>query len=312
MRTVWAGSYRRVLMKVLNFNDRSCERYRRYFDAYLDNELHVETDEDVLKHLTSCTDCAGILEGRARMKQLVRNAVTAEKAPVELAEALRNRFRAERRSFFAYDAARWMMAAAAVLLVAVGAVAALQWGRVIRFGGDDGVLQSVSARVGEILRVGLVDHVHCAILSERWKRFVSFDEMKADTGRQALGPEFIDLVPAVAAKLGAGYKLVQGHRCIANHRQYIHLIFTGNKGIILSLIITEKNNESFSQENAVAVMKASGIPIYRDRQGTLEIAGFESDRYLAYIVSNLERDANLNVASLTAPIVYDHLQRTEI
>src|SRR5439155_21744696 len=109
------------------------------------------------------------------------------------------------------------------------------------------------------------DHVHCAIISQQWKRFISFDEMKAGTGRQALGPEFIDLVPAVEAKLGSEYKLVLGHRCVANHRRYVHLILTGKKGAIVSLIITEKNNESFSQSDAVAVMRASGIPIYRDR-----------------------------------------------
>ena len=299
-------------MNVLNFNDRSCERYRRYFDAYLDNELLVETNQDVLQHVISCTDCTRILESRARMKQLVRNAVTNEQAPLELAEALRERFRTERRSFFAYDTARWMMAAAAVLLLAIGGVAALQRGRNIQFRGDDSVFQTVSARVQEILRIGLVDHVHCAILSERWKRFVSFDEMKADTGRSALGPDFIDLVPAVQAELGADYKIVEGHRCTANHRQYIHLILTGNKDTILSLVITEKRNESFTQAGAPAVMNASGIPIYRDRQGILEIAGFESGKYLAYVVSNLDRDSNLNVASAMAPIVYSHLHRVEL
>ena len=41
-------------MNVVNFNERSCERYRRYFDAYLDNELLVETNQDVLQHLTTC------------------------------------------------------------------------------------------------------------------------------------------------------------------------------------------------------------------------------------------------------------------
>ncbi len=299
-------------MNVVNFNERSCERYRRYFDAYLDNELLVETNQDVLNHLTSCADCTRILEGRARTKQLVRDAVKAEKAPPELVAALRDRFRTERRSFFAYDTVRWMMAAAAVVLVAIAGVMSLQWGRVGPFEGNDGVFQTVSARVQNILRVGLIDHVHCAILSQRWKRFVSLDEMRASTGRQALGPEFIDLAPAVQSKLGAEYTLVQGHRCVANHRQYIHFILTGNKGTILSLVITEKNGESFTQENAAAIMKASGIPIYRDRQGTLEIAGFESDRYLAYVVSNLDRDANLNVASLMAPMVYNHLHRLEL
>ena len=299
-------------MNVVNFNQRSCERYRRYFDAYLDNELLVETNQDVLQHLASCTDCSRILESCARMKQLVKNAVTEEQAPLELAQALRDRFRTERRSFFAHDTARWMMAAAAVLVLAIGGVATLQWGRIIQLRSNDGVFQTVSARVQDLLRVGLVDHVHCAILSERWKRFVSFDEMKTNTGRSALGPQFIDLVPAVQAKLGADFKIVEGHRCTANQRQYIHLILTGNEDTILSLVITEKKNESFTQADAVAVMKASGIPIYHDRQGILEIAGFESGKYMAYVVSNLDRDANLNVASALAPIVYGHLHRLEL
>ena len=299
-------------MNVVNFNERACERCRRYFDAYLDNELLVETNQDVLQHLNSCAECARILEARARTKQLLRDAVTKEQAPPELVAALRSRIRTERAGFFAFNTVRWMMAAAAVMLVAIVGVGSLRWAHIVQFGGDEGVVPTLSARVEELLRVGLVDHVHCAIVSQQWKRFISFDEMKASTGRQALGPEFIDLVPAVEAKLGSEYQLVQGHRCVANNRRYVHLILTGKKGAIVSLVITEKNNESFSQSDAVAVMKASGIPIYRDRQGILEVAGFESDKYLAYVVSNLDRASNLNVASLMAPVVYNHLHKLEL
>ena len=299
-------------MNPLNFNDRSCERSRPYFDAYLDHELPLETHQDIQQHIVSCEDCARVLESRDRMKRLVRNAVTREEAPLELAVALRERFRSERRSFFAHDTARWMMAAAAVLILAIAGVAALRWDRVIRFSGGDSAFRTVSARLQQILRVGLVDHLHCAILAEKWKGFVSLEEIKANTQRWALGSEFIDLVPAVQAKLGSDYKVVDGHRCTANKRQYIHLILTGNGDRILSLVITEKQNESFTQADAVAVMKASGIPIYRDRQGKYEIAGFESDKYMAYVVSNLDRDSNLNVASALAPIVYRHLHRLEV
>ena len=291
-------------MNPLSFNVRSCERSRPYFDAYLDNELPVETRQDIHQHLVSCEDCARVLESRDRMKQLVRSAVTREEAPLELAAALRERFRPERRSFFAHDTARWMMAAAAVLILAIAGVAALRWDRVIRFGGD--------ARVQQLLRVGVVDHLHCAILAEKWKTFVSLDEIKTNTRDSALGSEFVDLVPAVQAKLGPDYKVVDGHRCTANNRQYIHLILTGNEQRILSLVITEKKNESFTQADAVAVMKASGISIYQARQGKYEIAGFESGKYMAFVVSDLGRDSNLNVASALAPIIYDHLHRLEV
>jgi anti-sigma factor RsiW len=297
-------------MNVVSFNERSCERYRRYFDAYLDNELLVETNQDVLQHLASCTECGRILEDRARVKQLVRGAVKAEEAPADLVVAVRGELGSGRSGFFA-NRTQWLMAAAVLLLV-IGGVSRVPWSSIMRFAGDQGVFQTVSVRVQEILRVGLVDHVHCAILSQRWKELVTFDAMKADSGPQALGSEFIDLVPAVQAKLGAEFKVVQGHRCTANHRQYVHLILTGNKGTILSLVITKKNGESFQKADAVAVMNASGIPIYEDRQGILEIAGFESDKYLAYVVSNLDRAASLDIASQVAPMIYEHLHRLEL
>lgn len=300
-------------MTVVNFNERSCEKYRRYFDAYLDNELLVETNQDVLQHLTSCQECSRILENRARMKQMIRDAVRQEQAPLELVESVRTRLRTERRSFFAFDTARWSMVAAAVLMLAIISVGALQWGGVISLNDKNGPLQVVSAQVQKILRVGLVDHVHCTILFKQWQRFLSFDEMKEKTGRSALGPEFINLVPAVQAKLGSKYKIVNGHRCTADGRRYIHLIATGDDNkILLSVVITEKGNESFARQDTPAVLKAAGVPIYRDRQGVLEMAGFESERYLAYVISNLDRDDNLKIASDLAPIVYGHLRALEL
>src|SRR6266571_2883461 len=107
-------------MNLVKFNGRSCETYRRYCDAYLDNELLVETNQDVLEHLKSCADCTRLIESRARIKQLVKNAVASEEAPAVLAEQLRHRFRA-RPGFFSRDTASWMIAAAAVAL-AIGGV----------------------------------------------------------------------------------------------------------------------------------------------------------------------------------------------
>jgi anti-sigma factor RsiW len=299
-------------MNVVNFNERACERYRRYFDAYLDNELLVETNQEVLHHLNSCAECTKMLDDRSRVKQRVKQAVTAEIVPTELAAAVRSGLRTDRRGFFASNTARWMMAAAAVLLLAIVGAGGLWWSKPGLPAGDDNVFQALSTRAQNLIRVGLVDHIHCAIVSKQWKRFLSLEEMEAGTGPSALGPQFIGLVPAVEAKLGSDYKLVQAHRCVANQRRYIHLILTGNQGAIVSLVITEKNNESFNQSEMVEVIRASGIPIYRARQGSLEVAGFESDKYLAFVVSNLDRATNLNVSSLVAPVVYNHLHGLEL
>ena len=82
-------------MKVVNINDPACERYRQYFDSYLDNELAIDRRQSVLQHLCGCSDCAGILDSRGSIKQLLRSAVSREVAPVELTVALRSRFRPE-------------------------------------------------------------------------------------------------------------------------------------------------------------------------------------------------------------------------
>src|ERR1051326_1800179 len=110
-------------MNVLSHSDRPCDRYRPYLDAYLDHELPLETQQAIQRHVVSCRDCAGILKSRYRTKQLVRNAVSREEAPIELAEAVRRQFQSAGRSFFRHDAAGWMMAAAAVLIPAIGDVA---------------------------------------------------------------------------------------------------------------------------------------------------------------------------------------------
>ena len=299
-------------MNVVNFNDKACERIQRYFDSYLDNELLVETNHEVLRHLQSCAGCSKVLETRARLKDAVKQAVLSEEVPAFLLESVQNEVRrtARRRGIFGSDFGRWTLAAAAALVFVAGSFLVLRestFSPVASRTRD--TIEFISVKAQELMRVGLVDHVHCALLSGRWKRFVSFEEMEQATGRTALGPEFIGLVPMVKEKLGAKFQLVQGHKCNANHRQYVHLILTGEQGAILSLVITEKNGEEFTRGDIAATLEASGVPLYRTRQGQLEIAGFETNRYLAYVVSNLPKDANLQVASTLAPPVSDYLQK---
>jgi hypothetical protein len=193
--------------------------------------------------------------------------------------------------------------------LAIGGVSALH--RSSAYSGN-GVFQTMSSRLHDILQVGLVDHVQCALLLQRWKQFVPFDEMKTDIGHQALGPDFIALVPMVETKLGPDYKLIQGHRCTVGNREYIHFILTANSNqSILSIVITQKINESLARAGAIAVMTADGIPIYREREGALEVAGFESTKYLAFLVSNLNRESNLNIAAQVAPVIVDRLRHLE-
>ncbi|HKE24932.1 MAG TPA: zf-HC2 domain-containing protein, partial [Bryobacteraceae bacterium] len=62
-------------MKLMQFGDSSCARIRRYLDSYINNELLVETNHEVLRHLETCPACAADVETRTRIKARLKSAV---------------------------------------------------------------------------------------------------------------------------------------------------------------------------------------------------------------------------------------------
>lgn len=301
-------------MDVINYKDKTCNRIRCYFDSYLDNELLVETNHEVLRHIAACADCARLLEERARLKKAVRHAVLQEQPPAALLGNIQKSIRDRRdRSLFAGNLARWTAAVAALLVLSLAGVFTL---RNILVKNPQitasRALEAISTEAREILKIGLADHVHCTLELGKWKELISFQHMKEATGRRALGPQFIGLVPLMTEKLGPHFQFIQGHRCTINGRDYVHLIATGENNAILSLVITEKKkDETFTRAGTGAAVEASELSIYRDNQEQLEIAGFETNRLLAFVVSNLDRDTNMKVASDLAPSVYQFLRRIE-
>jgi hypothetical protein len=299
-------------MNVINFNNKACERIRQYFDSYIDNELLVETNHEVLRHLEGCEDCRHVLESRIRLKQTVKRVVEREETPALLAESILETIRGSaRRNFFPSDFGRWPTIAAAALVLTFGILLAARVNNVfdpLTARSLDG-FQLISAEAREIMRVGLIDHIHCTLLAKKWMQPLTVEKMEQASGRTALGPEFIGLVSLVREGVGSNFRIIQGHRCFVNGREYVHLILTGDKAEILSLVITERAGESFARANLASALKATDVPLYRTAQGQLQIAGFETDRYLAFVISNLAETDNLRVASSLAPSVYSFLRR---
>ena len=80
-------------MNVLNFNSEQCGRIRRHLDAYLSNELLVETTSEVLRHLESCEACSRELEARTRVRDALRRAAVSQVPPEELRQSIQRQLR---------------------------------------------------------------------------------------------------------------------------------------------------------------------------------------------------------------------------
>ena len=292
-------------MKLVHFGDNACTRIRRYMDSYVDNELLVETNHEVLLHLESCPSCTAEVETRTRIKSRLKAAVQSQSVPPELQARVRESLRKESRGS-AFEWTRWAVAAAVVLIIGVATwVAVPQWTRptlpdLADRRGQDVFIRKVSASLSAVLKVGLGDHIHCSVFRKYAKNPPSVDEMA-----QKMGPAYQDLVPLVKSRVPEDYRIILAHQCGYQGRRFVHLTLANGSNLI-SLVITRKQPGESLQALALSD-RPSGVAIYQAAAQTYDVAGFETDQFLAYVVSDLGAKQNLQIANSLAPSVHQFL-----
>jgi hypothetical protein len=284
-------------MSVLKFDSQQCARIRRQLDAYLSNELLVETTGEILKHLENCEDCSCALESRTRVREALRKVAEKQLPSETLGNAIHQRLMNELpRTFEAYFSTKWMVALASLAVVLVTVVAGQQWME-FRHGKE---------LIASILDLGVTDHLECAVKGHNYPEVAA----SADVLRKKLGPEYADLLPVVEEKL-PGFQVLEAHICDANGgpRKYVHFIARG-EGSILSVIFTRRNGESFPTGRFLAVTAPAGVDLYRARLGGFSVAGFESREYFGFVVSSLDLNQTSKIAASLAPAARQTLQAT--
>jgi hypothetical protein len=293
-------------MKIVDFGQGNCERVRRYLDSYISNELLVESNLEVLRHIEQCRACSQELETRLRVRASLQAAVRREGMPASLEQKIRNEIR-ERSPVrvWPFDLSlRWMSAVAALLLISTAIWVVLRSRRELSPQEQNAYVGRISSHLSTILQVGLRDHVHCAVFRKYPKDPPAFAEMAGD-----LGPQYAGLVPLVKARVPDEYRVILAHRCTVQGRNYVHLVLRGPSSL-LSLIITKKNpGESFPASQLEPVLQATGVPVYRAGASQFQLAAFESRAYLAFVISDLHEKSNLQMAAALAPSVDQFLDQ---
>jgi len=297
-------------MSVIPIAPKHCERARKYLDSYISNELMVETNHDLLKHLEGCVECSRLLQDRLLIRNRLREAVNRESVPDALRERLEASLRRENSGIKSSQSwPRWSLAAAAVLVMSLGGWGALHLWKLNH--GTETPLQVnlpsfITEQTAALLKIGVGDHVHCVIEHHDDKAWSTSEEMAKE-----LGPDYSGLVGLVNDKLPKGYAVSVAHQCDVNGRRFVHLIFK-NQQEVLSLVITRKGKEGFPVQDSIAGFN-SKVP--RLHQGQLEgydAVGFETKSHLAFLVSSLDKDQNLRIASSLAPAVNKFLASLEL
>jgi hypothetical protein len=286
----------------------SCEEALRRMDRYAGGDARYEEVASAREHVKACSLCTDELARREHLRLRLKSAVASESASPLLEQRIRRSLREEapprKRSTPWMWAPRLSLAALAILLIAV--TVAYQVGH-LRFtvASQEAFVQSISGRVASIMRVGLQDHVHCAVFRKTPKKAPTFEEVVKD-----VEPEYRGLVDLVKQHVPDDYKIIMAHHCRYHGRKFVHFTMKSDSNLI-SLVISRKGQgETFERDLAPALAE-SGIPIYQSGVQRFQIAGFESRDHLAYVVSDLNQQGNLQLMARLAPTVKNFLENLE-
>jgi len=248
-----------------------CKDARELLDSFLAQELLVETNHEVLRHLSGCPDCKADVETRGRLRSGLKQAF-ARSAELQVRPEFVNEMATRLRSGALKEKRSWqvwpLLAAAASVIVAV-AVGAY-------FLRDHG---------SETAALAAGDHQNCAVKFALAEKPISLQEAAA---RYDSAYDRLRTVPADEVPTAAGTLHVAGrHSCVFQNRRFGHVVLRLDQHLV-SLLMTRDDSA-----------RAAGLQQLPAVNG-LSIASFRTSDHVIYIVSDLQEPAFRDVAESLA------------
>ena len=307
-----------------------CSDFRELADSYLSDELLIETNHDLIRHLESCAECRHELAARRELRNKLRKGFqqAAElQMPDEFAGELRSQLRnatlLPSRSPFQTTLTRrvaYLAIAASLVIAAALGFSAIQLrlnaqrnivteaGRETKLspGGSGSSNSTGPALVSASLTENAIgDHRDCAINHRLKEKPVDLDE-----GGRSYDRAYIDLVQAVMSdgRLPGGATLVAAHSCIFNGQRFGHVILKYHDQLV-SVLVTAVGAAQTSEQKALGASKEESITsAWSD---AYRVAHFETARHAVFVVSSLREADNVAIARALAPSVSKHVARAE-
>jgi anti-sigma factor RsiW len=265
----------------------NCAGVLERLDGWLDGELSPADTDAVARHLETCAACSGVLANRAALRERLRRvARSAEPAP-ELAARIHSCLGVDNS---ANRTRRGFLAAAATVLLSVGTYAAWKSGHLrLTPGAREDYIASIVPEVAPVMRIGLQQHVHCAVFRSYPAQAPGEEELERGLVRQYAG-----LVRVMETHAPGGFRVAMAHQCEYKGRPYNHVV-ARRGGDPISLLITGRADGEAFDDHLRAVANQGGTPVYSSGVSRFSIAGFETPDHLIYLVSDLDQRANAAV-----------------
>jgi len=254
-----------------------CRKVRELADSFLSEQLLVETNHDLLRHLETCPDCRADLAGRRALRDGLRTAFlhAEELRPrTEFAAELRTALRASQPGITRRSVLQsWWTLAAGVVLAAGGGVFVRR--------------SSSRSRLATLAREAAGDHRNCAVKFALAERPISLE----DAGRR-YGAPYGALATFQLPAADGTIEFLERHACVYQGRRFGHVVFR-YRGALTSLLVAD-----------------SAPPIAAELEPNdagPAVASLPAGRFVGFVVADLNRQDVLYLAQTLAQPLSQHL-----
>jgi hypothetical protein len=254
-----------------------CRDVRELADSFLSEQLLVETNHEVVRHLETCADCRAEMSGRRALRERLRAAFAGAedlRPRPELAGELAARLRPSPAKISRRTVLQsWWALAAGIALAA---------------GGGLFVRESRSrSRVATLAQAAAGDHQNCAIKFNLAERPIPLE----DAGRR-YGAPYTALATFEVPAIGEPVDTIERHSCVYEGRRFGHVVLR-YRGAVTSLLVTEGTPPA-----------AAGL---ERRDDPPAVAALPAGSFLGFVVADLDDAAVLRLAEALAQPLSRHL-----
>ena len=252
-----------------------CREVRQLAEAFVSEQLLVETTHAIVAHLERCPACRAEVAGLRRLKAAGRSAFTSTPdlaARPEFISSLAARLQAEATR---QRPAHWMtwLGMAASLFLVLGLVL--------------GVREWSLSNLSTLLHAAVGDHRYCALDFKLAEKPITLEE--AARRFDAVNRRLESIEPSTTTLSGGSLRIIERHSCVFEGHRFAHIVL-GYQGQAVSLLVT-------TDEGLWTI--PSSFPV-TDGFHTAAIRG---PKHVAFVVSALGDDAVQEVAAaLAAPV----------
>lgn len=236
-------------------------------DAFVTDQLPVDTAAAVVAHLERCPMCRAEVDGLRRLRAATRTAF--ERAPElaprpDFAASLASRLRAEAAPRPTLIGRRRWLAVAASAIVSVGA----GWGW----------REWSLARLRDLARLAVGDHRWCALTFKLAERPISLNEAGRRFGEAAAYARLETLEPSSAVLSGGALQIVERHSCVFEGQRFTHLVMRYKGEAVSLLIADDRSHGPWGPGDSPAPLPATD---------GFQVATFRGARRAVFVVSSL-------------------------